>query len=177
MTAGYEQVVRALRTAFETGKTKPIAYRKLQLQGILRLCTENVDAICEAVQKDLRKSKAETIMMEIDCAKNEILCALENIESWERPEKAEKSLATLMDELYIYNDPLGVVLIIGAWNYPFQLSLIPLVGAIAGGNAAILKPSEVSPNTATLIKKLFPKYLDSDTYQVKQQKKIQLITS
>lgn len=75
-----------------------------------------------------------------------------------------KGLVNAMDTVIIYNDPYGVVLIMGAWNYPFQLSLMPLVGAIAAGNCAIIKPSEVAPASADLMARLIPKYLDQVMY-------------
>ncbi|GCC16876.1 hypothetical protein chiPu_0020422 [Chiloscyllium punctatum] len=97
---------------------------------------------------------------------NEISLAITKLPEWTAPEHVPKSMMTLMDTVYIRREPLGVVLIIGAWNYPMALIVQPLIGAIAAGNAAVLKPSEVSENTAQLLGELLPQYLDKDLYPV-----------
>ncbi|XP_069767057.1 multidrug and toxin extrusion protein 1-like isoform X2 [Narcine bancroftii] len=96
----------------------------------------------------------------------EIALAVNKLPEWTAPESVKKNMMTLMDTVYIHREPLGVVLIIGAWNYPLAIVLQPLVGAIAAGNAAVLKPSEVSGNTAQLLADILPQYLDKDLYPV-----------
>ncbi|XP_068172780.1 aldehyde dehydrogenase family 3 member A2-like isoform X2 [Antennarius striatus] len=96
----------------------------------------------------------------------EILLALENLSQWAAPRPVEKNLLTVADEVFIQPEPLGVVLIIGAWNYPWAVTLQPLVGAIAAGNAAVMKPSEVSCHSARAMEELLPQYLDQDLYPV-----------
>ncbi|XP_035168572.1 aldehyde dehydrogenase family 3 member A2-like [Oxyura jamaicensis] len=85
---------------------------------------------------------------------------MEKLPSWAAPQPVKKNLLTMRDEAYIYPEPLGVVLVIGAWNYPFALIVQPLIGAIAAGNAVVVKPSEVSKHTSQLIADIFPQYLD-----------------
>jgi len=166
MTETYEKLLHGLRAAFNSGRTKSIEYRKNQLRAFLRLLDENVEPICDALKKDLRRSRFEAVLYDISAVKAEILCTLENLDKWAAPEKPEKSPTTLFDDLVIYNDPLGVVLVIGAWNYPVQITLSPVVGAIAGGNCVVIKPSELASATASLLDVLIPRYLDNDCYKV-----------
>uniref|UniRef100_A0A493TQ37 Aldehyde dehydrogenase family 3 member A2 n=1 Tax=Anas platyrhynchos platyrhynchos TaxID=8840 RepID=A0A493TQ37_ANAPP len=93
----------------------------------------------------------------------ELAQAMENLPSWAAPQPVKKNLLTMRDEAYIYPEPLGVVLVIGAWNYPFMLVVQPLIGAIAAGNAVVVKPSEVSEHTSQLLADLLPQYLDEVT--------------
>ena len=106
------------------------------------------------------KPKAESILGEIEYVKSNIVYQLRNIDRLVKPNPVEKSIATLFDDAFFIYEPHGVVLIIGAWNYPVQLILGPLVGAISAGNCAIIKPSEVSPATSNVISELLPRYLD-----------------
>lgn len=106
------------------------------------------------------KPKAESILGEIEYVKSNIVYQLRNIDRLVKPNPVEKSIATLFDDAFFIYEPYGVVLIIGAWNYPVQLILGPLVGAISAGNCAIIKPSEVSPATSNVISELLPRYLD-----------------
>lgn len=129
---------------------------------------ENRDEIISALKTDLGKPKTEGVAMEIIQVRNEAVQHLNNLDKWLEREKVPKSLELIMDNVYIQRDPLGVVLIMGAWNYPFQLALMPAVGAIASGNCVVLKPSEVSPATADLVEKLCRKYLDNETFQIIQ---------
>ncbi|XP_043910231.1 aldehyde dehydrogenase family 3 member A2-like isoform X2 [Protopterus annectens] len=161
-----KNTVGKARAAFNSRKACSLEFRKQQLQALRRLLTENEDRIADALHKDLNKNKLDTQVFEIMGLEGEIALLLEKLTEWAAPRPVERNLLTLMDEVYIQPEPLGVVLIIGAWNYPFLISLQPLLGAIAAGNAVVLKPSEVSENSAALIKELIPKYLDKDLYQV-----------
>jgi len=120
----------------------------------------------EALAKDLRKSKQEAVLFEIQFLINETKDALFNLHKWTQPEKPGKSLANALDDVVIYNDPYGVVLIIGSWNYPLQLTLLPVSGAIAAGNCVIIKPSEGAIESSQLIAKLLPRYLDQECFHV-----------
>ncbi|ENN77826.1 hypothetical protein YQE_05709, partial [Dendroctonus ponderosae] len=160
------QMVATLRNSFNSGKTKPVAFRKKQLQSLLKMYEERKDEIMAALWTDLRKSKAESMLSELFFLTNDIKNSLYYIDSWTKPEHVEKDLANVLNSAYIQSDPYGVVLIIGSWNYPFQLTLLPLQGAIAAGNCVIIKPSEVSQASAKLMAELLPQYLDSDCYKV-----------
>ncbi|XP_034568053.1 aldehyde dehydrogenase family 3 member B1 [Notolabrus celidotus] len=160
------QVVDRLRTAFRSRVTIPEEFRRAQLIQVMAMITENQEAILEALQKDLSKPRFEAVMSEVDIVINDIHHVLDNFSSWMKLEYAAKNFATKLDTCFVKREPLGVVLIIGPWNYPLQLLMIPLVEAIAAGNCVLLKPSEVSPHTGSLVAELIPKYLHQDCFAV-----------
>lgn len=160
------QVVDRLRSAFRSGVTIPEQFRRAQLTQLMSLMKENEAQILTALHKDLAKPKFEAVLSEVEIVTNELHFAIGNLSSWMKPEYVSKNLATKLDDCFVRREPLGVVLIIGAWNYPLQLLLLPLVGAIAAGNCAVIKPSEVSAATDSLIAELIPKYLSQDCYTV-----------
>uniref|UniRef100_A0A336K1C9 Aldehyde dehydrogenase n=1 Tax=Culicoides sonorensis TaxID=179676 RepID=A0A336K1C9_CULSO len=162
----YEHVVQTLRTAFASGKTLDIAFRKKQLEGLQRMYLDCESDMISAVAKDLRKSKHEALLAEITPTKNELAEMISNLKEWSSPEKPPKTFINLLDKVMIVNDPYGVVLVLGAWNYPLQLSLLPVQAAIAAGNCVILKPSEHAPNVAKFLADNLPKYIDNDCYHV-----------
>ncbi|XP_054457418.1 aldehyde dehydrogenase family 3 member A2-like isoform X1 [Anoplopoma fimbria] len=159
-------VVQRARKSFQTGKTKPLEYRIHQLKSLLRFISERRRDIAAAVKLDLGKSEHGTELFETLGLEGEINLAMEKLAEWAAPRPVEKSLLTISDEVYVQPEPLGVVLIIGAWNYPWAVTLQPLVGAIAAGNAAVIKPSEVSSHSAKVMEELLPQYLDKDLYPV-----------
>uniref|UniRef100_A0A6Q2WS11 Aldehyde dehydrogenase n=1 Tax=Esox lucius TaxID=8010 RepID=A0A6Q2WS11_ESOLU len=158
------QVVERARRAFQTGKSKPLEFRLNQLKSLHRFINERRKDIADAVKKDLNKvSVTNSVLFNLE---GEINVAVERLTEWAAPRPVEKSLVTIADEVYIRPEPLGVVLIIGAWNYPWVVTLQPLVGAIAAGNAAVVKPSEVSSHSAKLMEELLPLYLHEELYPV-----------
>ncbi|KAK2912250.1 hypothetical protein Q8A73_006363 [Channa argus] len=159
-------VVQQTRKSFQTGKTKPLEYRIHQLKALLRFISERRKDIADAVRQDLGKSEYGTELFETLVLEGEIKLAIEKLPQWAAPRPVEKTLVTISDEVYVQPEPLGVVLIIGAWNYPWAVTLQPLVGAIAAGNAAVIKPSEVSSHSAKIMEELLPQYLDKDLYPV-----------
>ncbi|XP_061755209.1 aldehyde dehydrogenase family 3 member A2b isoform X2 [Nerophis ophidion] len=161
-----QQAVDRARKAFQTGRSKSLEYRVQQLENLRRLLTERQGEIAEAVNKDLRKSQVMVQLFETLGLEEEINLAVRKLKEWAAPRPVEKSLLTLSDQVYIKPEPLGVVLIIGAWNYPWAVTLQPLVGAIAAGNAAVIKPSEVSAHTSKVMQELMPLYLDKELYPV-----------
>ncbi|KAM9346733.1 aldehyde dehydrogenase family 3 member B1 [Symphorus nematophorus] len=160
------QLVDRLRSTFRSGITIPEQFRRTQLTQLMSLIKDNEAQIVDALHKDLAKPKFEAVLSEIEMTFNELHHAIANLGSWMKPQGAGTNLATKLDDCFIRREPLGVVLIIGAWNYPLQLLLIPLIGAIAAGNCAIIKPSEVSAATDSLIAELVPKYLSQECYAV-----------
>lgn len=158
----HSQVVDRLRSAFRSGVTVPEQFRRTQLTKLMSMIKENEEQILKALHKDLAKPKFEAVLSEVDMVINELHYAINNLKSWLQPEYVGKNLATKLDDCFIRREPLGVVLIIGAWNYPLQLLLLPMVGAIAAGNCVVIKPSEVSAATDSLIAELIPKYLSQD---------------
>jgi aldehyde dehydrogenase (NAD+) len=144
----------AARSYFNSGVTRSYAFRKVQLQKFKQAILANEDAINKALYQDLKKSPEEVYASELGLLLAEINVTLKNLRQWMQPVNAGTDLVNLPSSSKIYRDPLGVVLIISPWNYPLQLLLIPLAGAIAGGNCAIIKPSELAPATATIIEKI-----------------------
>jgi aldehyde dehydrogenase (NAD+) len=153
-------LVARLRQTFETGRTKPLAWRRAQLEALIRFAKENSDALVEALQADMGKPELEARAADIGQITQEAKLALKNLKKWTRPQSAGR--VPFMGKSFVVRDPLGVVLIVAPWNYPVGLLLSPLVGAIAAGNAVVLKPSEVTAHTSAILAKLLPKYLDND---------------
>ncbi|XP_055992854.1 aldehyde dehydrogenase family 3 member A2 isoform X2 [Sorex fumeus] len=161
-----ERRVQQVRDAFRSGRSRPLKFRLQQLEALRRMVQEREKDILAAIRADLGKSELNAYSHEVITILGEIDLVLEKLPEWVTPEPAKKNLLTMMDEAYVQPEPLGVVLIIGAWNYPIVLTIQPLIGAIAAGNAAIIKPSELSENTAKVLAKLLPQYLDQDLYVV-----------
>ncbi|MFE7118971.1 aldehyde dehydrogenase family protein [Streptomyces sp. NPDC057654] len=162
-------LVGRLRAAFRTGRTKPLDWRVRQLTRLRDLLTENREAIADAVHADLHKPHAETYAAEVDFTVREIDHTLENLPEWLSPQPlAAGALTGLPDGSTAGTryEPLGTVLVIAPWNYPVQLLLAPLAGALAAGNAVLLKPSEVTPATSAAMAALVPRYLDPDAVAV-----------
>ncbi|TKR87779.1 hypothetical protein L596_012127 [Steinernema carpocapsae] len=160
------QVVSELRASFEEGVMREFEDRKKALQALKNLIVENEDALCEALFKDLRKPKAEAIAYETLFTVNEISHTMDNLKSWMKPERVARNFLQTVDGAYIHKDPLGVVLIISAWNFPVQLLFGPMIGALAAGNCVVLKPSEVASATEKVIAELVPKYLSEKVARV-----------
>lgn len=150
----YEQGLQRIRDHFRSGATKPYAFRKQQLQKLKAAVLAHEEELYAALDADLKKSKEESWVTEIGFLISEINATLKHLHHWMKPEKVKTNLLNLPSSSYIMNEPLGVVLIIGPWNYPLQLLLTPLVGAIAAGNCAVLKPSEFAPATAAVMQKI-----------------------
>ncbi|KAL6094356.1 hypothetical protein STEG23_001365 [Scotinomys teguina] len=155
-----EHQVQRLRQAFRSGRSRPLRFRQQQLEALRRMVQEREKDILAAIGADLSKSELNAYSHEVITILGEIDFMLANLSELASAKPAKKNLLTMMDEAYVQPEPLGVVLIIGAWNYPFVLIMQPLVGAIAAGNAVIIKPSELSEKTAKLLAKLLPQYLD-----------------
>ncbi|XP_065206988.1 aldehyde dehydrogenase, dimeric NADP-preferring-like isoform X2 [Planococcus citri] len=166
MPANAADLVQRCRNAYESGKTKSISFREKQLKQLLKMYQENESQFIAALASDLRKSKNEAYLSEINIVVADVINTLHYLKEWTAPEKVEKGLANALDDVLLCKDPYGVCLVVGAWNYPIQLTLLPVTGAIAAGNCVIIKPSEVSPATAKIIAELIPKYLDQDCFQV-----------
>ncbi|XP_013926357.1 PREDICTED: fatty aldehyde dehydrogenase [Thamnophis sirtalis] len=155
-----KRTVDQARAAFNTGKTRPLAFRIQQLKALKKMLEEKEKEFAAALMADLHKSAFNSFSYEFMIILGEIDQMLEKLPDWASPQPVEKTVMTLGDKTYIHREPLGVVLVIGAWNYPFVLVMGPLIAAIAAGNAVVVKPSEVSENTAKLFEKLLPQYLD-----------------
>ncbi|NXQ91134.1 AL3B1 dehydrogenase, partial [Nyctibius grandis] len=162
----YAGLVSHLRAAWLSGKTRPMEYRRAQLEALGRFLEEKQQDILEATALDMGKPSFEAYFTEILLCKNELNNTLNNLCHWMKDEHVGKNLVTQLDCAFIRKDPYGVVLIIAPWNYPTQLFLVPLIGAIAAGNCVIVKPSEISKNTERLIAEMLSCYLDNDCFAV-----------
>lgn len=159
-------VVDRLRTTFRSGRTKPVSWRTEQLRGLRSLLTEHGQDIAAALHADMGKSEREAFRTEIDFTVREIDHTLERLEEWLRPEPAEVPEHLGDATAWTVWDPLGVVLVIAPWNYPAQLLLAPVAGALAAGNCVLAKPSELAPATSRVIAQLLPRFLDPEAVAV-----------
>ncbi|MBX9361104.1 aldehyde dehydrogenase family protein [Streptomyces sp. WAC04114] len=160
-------IVARLRATFRTGRTKPVEWRTAQLRRLRDMLTENGADLAAALHADLGKSTTEAYRTEIDFTVREIDHTLDHLADWLRPEPAPTPAHLGADvTVWTQYDPLGVVLVIAPWNYPAQLLLAPVVGALAAGNAVVAKPSELSPATSAALARLLPAYLDTDAVTV-----------
>ncbi|MFP3831602.1 aldehyde dehydrogenase [Chryseobacterium sp. SIMBA_028] len=155
-----ERIVQDQRDFFKTQQTKSLAFRKMYLEKLRNLIISNEHLLYEAIYKDFGKSKFDTFTTEISFILNDIDYYLKNLKSLSKPKKVSTNLVNQLGSSKIYAEPLGCVLVIGAWNYPYQLSLSPIIAAITAGNCCILKPSEIAENTmkamANIINENFP---------------------
>jgi len=157
--SNFAEIIISQRNFFKTSKTKDVDFRIEQLETLKQAIIEHEQAITQALQADLHKPEFETYITELGVIK-EIDYAIKYIKTWIKPKKAAVPFEFFSYSARIYPEPLGVVLIIGAWNYPFNLIISPLVGAIAAGNCAIIKPSELAPHTSRVIAEIITKYFD-----------------
>ncbi len=159
--------VAALRTAFDEGTTRPLSWRRKQLSGIIKMIDEREADLIEALQKDLGRPAIEGWVGDLALTHAEAEYALDHLDEWCQS-KSTRWLPLVQQPAKVESmqEPLGVVLVIGPWNYPLQLVLTPLVGAIAAGNCVAIKPSEVSANASKVLAELLPKYVDSSCVKV-----------
>ncbi|MBF2003791.1 MAG: aldehyde dehydrogenase [Synechococcales cyanobacterium M58_A2018_015] len=149
-------IVRRQRAFFNSGQTKSLEFRLTQLKALRQAVIDHQAAVLQALRADFNKPELEAFLTEIGVTK-EIDYAIKHLRRWMQPQRAAVPLEQRPAKARIYPEPLGVVLIIGPWNYPFQLMIAPLVAAIAAGNCALLKPSEVAPHTSRVVAELVQK--------------------
>src|SRR5512133_2674564 len=158
--------VERLRATYRSGKTLPLEWRHSQLQAMQRMFTECEGDFEAALKADLHKSTFECFSTEIGFLQHEISHALEHLDAWARPLRTATPVYLQPATSQTIFEPLGVALIMGAWNYPIQLTLGPLVAAIAAGNAAVIKPPRTAKATFQAIANNLPRYLDADAFLV-----------
>ena len=156
--------VERLRATFAAGRTQTETWRREQLKSLKAMLTERGEEFVDAMRADLGKPELEAWAADVGATKMEVAGALRGLRKWMKPERV--GLLPIPGRAKILREPLGVVLIISPWNYPVQLLLSPLVGAIAAGNCALLKPSEVSAHTSAAIARYVPEYMDPDAISV-----------
>ena len=163
---GSAGVLAQVRSVFNTGRTRSVQWREEQLRAIERMCEEREGEISDALTQDLGRSTFEAWLGDIASTKAEAVFARKNFRKWMKPRRQSLPLAQMPGRAWVQYDPLGVVLVIGPWNYPFFLCMSPVVAAIAAGNAVVVKPSELAPATSALMARLIPLYLDTEAVRV-----------
>jgi aldehyde dehydrogenase (NAD+) len=154
--------LQLLRSYFKTGATKPYAFRIEQLRKLKAAIYKYEGALYDALYKDLKKSKEESWVTELGMVISEVSAMEKGLKQWMQPQAVLTNLVNLPSNSAVYNEPLGVVLIIGPFNYPFQLLINPLLGAIAAGNCVVLKSSEVAATTSNVMKKMIEEIFPSE---------------
>ncbi|HKC28253.1 MAG TPA: aldehyde dehydrogenase family protein [Jatrophihabitans sp.] len=158
--------VAQLRATFRSGRTRPIEWRVAQLDAIARLVTEREADFAAALAKDLGRGPFEAWLADLAPVAGEAEYAKKHLRAWMKPTRVKVPLSVQPGKAWYQYEPLGVALIVGPWNYPIHLVLAPLVGAIAAGNCAIIKPSEHTPASSAVLAELVPQYLDTEAVAV-----------
>ena len=159
-------IVASQRQYFLSGATRPEAWRVAQLTALKAMVEENKDELYDALWQDLRRNRYDADLMDVDYSAKEAAYAIQHLDAWMKPERVHTPLVMRPGHIRVRRDPLGVTLIIGAWNEPFMLTLGPLTAAIAGGNTAVLKPSELAVACSSALARLIPRYLDPHAFAV-----------
>ncbi|WP_462413415.1 aldehyde dehydrogenase [Neobacillus sp. Marseille-QA0830] len=150
----YHELAAKQTAFFHTGKTKALNFRLDALQKLRMAVKQNEQQLMDALRDDLNKSEFDSYTAEIGFVLEELRFTIKHLDSWVKPQRVKTPITHVGSQSYIYSEPYGVILIIAPWNYPFQLAVAPLIGAIAAGNCAIIKPSELTPATSELLGKL-----------------------
>ncbi|MHC0035558.1 aldehyde dehydrogenase [Pseudoneobacillus sp. C159] len=157
----YHELVDQQRSFFYKGETKSLSFRMNALIKLRTIIKSNEQLLMDALKQDLNKSEFDSFITEIGIILEEIRFTIKYIKGWAKPRRVKTNLTGIGSKGYIFPEPYGVALIIAPWNYPFQLAIAPLIGAIAAGNCAIIKPSELTPKTSAVLTKIinenFPK--------------------
>eukprot|EP01038_Epipyxis_sp_PR26KG_P014931 gene14931-20084_t len=155
-----------LRKSFNSNKTKSLSFRLSQLQGLINFVKENEIIIVEALGKDLGKPRNDALVSELLPIEMETKYVMENLANWMKPEYTQVPFVMEPATSEIQSEPYGVCLVMGAFNFPFSLLLSPLIGAIAAGNCAVIKPSEMTPSSEAVLLAHLGRYLDPECYHV-----------
>jgi len=159
-------VVSGLRSSFRSGRNRSAGARRTALRSLLEMLEAEEEAIGAALMKDLNKPSFESVLMELEVVRNGLRGMIYDFEGWMSDEHVEKNLVTLLDTTFIRREPKGVALIMSAWNYPIQLAIGPVAGAIAAGCTVVLKPSELAPATSETLRRIIEAHMDPEVIQV-----------
>ena len=157
----YADILQQQKTFFNTHATKDLDFRKAQLQKLKKLVKSNEKLLYDAIYQDFGKSEFETFGTEISFVYKDIDYYLKNLKSFAKPKNVLTNIVNQMGSSKIVFEPLGNCLVIGAWNYPYQLTLTPVIAAIAAGNTCVIKPSELPENTMKAMAKLINENFDA----------------
>ncbi len=155
-----------LTATFSSGKTKDLAWRRGQLDAVERMMSECEDELMAALLADLGKPRQESFTTELSYVSGDAAHCRKNLKRWTRSKRISTPIVAQPGKSWIQPEPLGVVLVIGAWNYPVQLTLAGMTAAITAGNCVAIKPSELAPATSATLAKIVAEYLDPDCVKV-----------
>lgn len=155
-----KEIVLNQKKFSDLGTAKDVAFRKAQLQKLKKVLKDNESLLCDAIYQDVKKSQFETYVTELSLVYHDIDFSIKNLDKWVKPLKVKTDIANLPAKSFIISEPYGTTLIIGAWNYPYQLTLGPLVAVLTAGNTAIIKPSELPVRTSAALKKVINENFD-----------------
>lgn len=155
-------LVQSQKNYFASQQTKDISFRKNRLKKLQKVLIAKEQEIIKALHDDFKKPEYEAVMTETSIVLAELKMAIKNMHSWSKPQRVLPSLLNFPSSAKIYKEPYGTTLIIAPWNYPYQLALAPLLGAIAAGNTVVLKPSELTPHTSKIIKEIIEAVFDNN---------------
>ncbi len=156
------QIIQKQKDYFKTQRTKNISFRKKSLQNLKSEIQKREADIIDALYKDFKKSEFESYALEIGIILAELDLVIKKINAWSKPKTVLPTLINFPSWSKIYKDPYGSVLVIAPWNYPFQLAFSPLIGAVAAGNTAVLKPSELTPATSRIVSQIIENVFDQN---------------
>jgi aldehyde dehydrogenase (NAD+) len=159
-------VNKTLRATFESGRTRPVAWRKQQLAGLRRMMDEADAELTEALRQDLGRPSMEAYAADIGHTKAELRHIAKHLDGWVKRTKVRVPITVAPAKAWVQPEPLGVALVIAPWNYPIQLLIEPLAAALAAGNCVLAKPSELAPACSAAVARLLPRYLDPDAVVV-----------
>ncbi|WP_299189663.1 aldehyde dehydrogenase [uncultured Aquimarina sp.] len=162
----YQEIISNQKTFFDTNATKNTSFRVKELKHLKSVLQKNEDLLYNAIYNDFKKSKYETYTTELAIIYHEIDLAIVNIKKWSKRKRVGTGLANLPGKSYIIPEPLGTVLVMGAWNYPFQLSLVPAIAAIAAGCTVVLKPSEIPSHSSSIMAKIINQNFSESFFRV-----------
>ncbi|XP_022756266.1 aldehyde dehydrogenase family 3 member F1-like [Durio zibethinus] len=161
-----EREVTAMRECYRSGKTKQESWRRSQLKGLQTFLKEKEVEIFRVLKQDLGKHYVEAFRDEVGLLRKSLNLALKDLKKWMSSREVKLPIIALLSSAELVPEPLGLILVISTWNFPFVLSLEPLIGAIAAGNGVVLKPSELAPACSSLLVNFLPNYLDSEAIKV-----------
>jgi len=159
-------LAKSLRATFDSGRTRPLAWRQEQLAGLRRMMEEGEAELLEALRVDLGRPKVEAFAADIGHAKQELRHMAKHVAGWMKPTRVRMPMLVAPAKGWIVPEPLGVALVIAPWNYPIQLLVEPLGAALAAGNCVLVKPSELAPACSAAMAQLLPRYVDSEAITV-----------
>ncbi|MDQ2650958.1 MAG: aldehyde dehydrogenase family protein, partial [Actinomycetota bacterium] len=159
-------IAKSLRATFDSGRTRPLAWRKAQLSGLIRMLKEQEATFIEAIRADLRRPGVEAYVADIGSTLAELRVMEKQVGNWMKPERVRLGMTMQPGKGFVHPEPLGVVLVIAPWNYPVQLLVEPVAAALAAGNCVVAKPSELAPACSAALAEQLPRYVDPEAITV-----------